>query len=445
MVHDKTLTAIYDLGYYAPTFNLFEFLANARIWQKDNNFDTVRLIILKRKLADSLILQPQDFSGYEFRIHDILANTAALFAVEELEITDDLSRACEIAKNSPQSIFPPSWLPNLSTDALQTQRYYLQKFIRDHLRNGGVLPGITIPPFAFVKVRSMLANYPKPWISITIRRAKHLPKKNSNLDCWQIVGDHFRKMGGSVFLIPDIESIEEFPYSEPLAFMAVSNLLYRAALYDACDLNFAVSNGSTAPLWFNPSAVYLLAKFATEGTNTSIENTRELAGLSEGDSLWNKVPWQQALWSDDDNPEKIIKEGEKLLALCVAIKDEIKDHPMLLEPWGKPDGTISELWRNINFCLPIPDIKIQMRHYLANTQLADLLEECHFSAKQFIMEAAYFLEIFQYKDSIEAAKKAIKLDGRYVQPYIIAAQCYSALGSEAHAKKYMQTARTLSL
>lgn len=444
MAHSKTLTAIYDLGYYAPTFNIFEFLANARIWQKDNDFNAIRLVILRRKLKDSLILQPQDFSGYEFRINDILVNAANLFAIEELEITTDLNRIYNIAKNNPQTIFPPNWQPKVSTDTLQEQRYYLQRFIRDYLHNGGVLPGIQIPTFAFTKMRSLLADYPKPWVSITIRRAKHLTSKNSNMDCWQIVGDHFRKMGGSVFLIPDIESIEETPSSEPIAFMAVSNLLYRAALYDACNLNFAVANGSTAPLWFNPSAAYLLAKFATEGTNTSIDHNRELLGIRQGDSLWNKVPWQQALWSDDDNPEEIISEGEKLLALCEVIKDEIKDHSMLLDPWDKPDGTISELWRRIDFSKPIAEIKNQIRRYLA-TGLPDILEECHFSAKHFIMDATYFLEISQYEDALDAAKKAIKLDGRYIQPYVIAAKCYEALGNEMCAKKYMQAAHALTL
>lgn len=444
MIDNKTLTAIYDLGYYAPTFNIFEFLANARTWQKDNNFDAIRLVILKRKLRDSLIIQPQDFSGYEFRINDIVVGAANLFAIEELDITDDLNRIDDIAKDNPQAIFPPNWQPKLSANALQGQRYYLQKFIRDNLQSGGVLPSIQIPIFAFSKFRSMLAKYPKPWISITIRRAKHLPTKNSNMDCWQIVGDHFKKMGGSVFLIPDIESIEEIQSSEPIAFMAVSNLLYRAALYDACDLNFAVANGSTAPLWFNPSAVYLLAKFATEGTNTSIDHNRELLGISQGDALWNKVPWQQALWPDDDNPEEIIREGEKLLALCTVIKDEIKDYPMLLDPWDKPDGTISELWRSIDFRQTTAEIKNQIRHYLA-IGLPDIVDGCHFSAKSFMMDATYFLEISQYEDALHAAKKAIKLDGRYIQPYVIAAKCYEALGNEAHAKKHMQTAHSLTL
>lgn len=444
MADNKTLTAIYDLGYYAPTFNIFEFLANARTWQKDNNFDAIRLVILKRKLRDSLIIQPQDFSGYEFRINDIVVGAANLFAIENLDITDDLNRIDTIAKDNPQAIFPPNWQSKLSPDALQGQRYYLQKFIRDNLQSGEVLPSIQIPPFAFTKFRSILAKYPKPWISITIRRAKHLPLKNSNLDCWQIVGDHFRNIGGSVFLIPDIESIEETPSSESIAFMAVSNLLYRATLYDACDLNFAVANGSTAPLWFNSSAVYLLAKFATEGTNTSIEHNRELLGINQGDALWNKVPWQQALWSNDDNPEEIISEGEKLLALCAEITAEIKDYPILLDPWGKPDGTISELWRRIDSNLPISDIKNQIRHYLA-TGLSDIVEECHFSAKSLIMDATYFLEISQYEDALDAAKKAIKLDGRYIQPYVIAAKCYAALGNDIHAKKFMQTAQSLTL
>lgn len=439
MAHSNTLTAIYDLGYYAPTFNIFEFLANAKIWKTKHDFDAIKLVILKRKLKDSLVIQPQDFSGYEFRINDILVEAANLFVTEELEITDDLNRIYNIAQSNPKAIFPPNWQPKLSADLLQNQRYYLQKFIRDHLHDGGVLPGIQIPPFAFKKMRSMLAKYPKPWISITIRRAKHLLAKNSNMTCWQIVGDHFRNKGGSVFLIPDIESIEETPASEPIAFMAVSNLLYRAALYDACDLNFAVANGSTAPLWFNPSAVYLLAKFATEGTNTSINHNRELLGISQGDLLWNKVPWQQALWSDDDNPEEIIDAGEKLLALCADIKNEIKDYPMLLDPWDKPDGTISELWQKIDFRKPIAEIKNQIHRYLA-IGLPDILEECHFSAKHFIMDATYFLEIAQYEDALDAAKKAIKLDGRYIQPYVIAAKCYEALGNEMSANKYMQAA-----
>jgi hypothetical protein len=68
----RTLTAIYDLGWYAPTLNIFEFLCNARIWQQEMGFDGIRLVILKRPFAEALRIQPQLPAEYDFRVHDIL-------------------------------------------------------------------------------------------------------------------------------------------------------------------------------------------------------------------------------------------------------------------------------------------------------------------------------------------------------------------------------------
>ena len=263
------LTAIYDLGWYAPTFNIFEFLAGALIWERTHGFRATGLVVLKRLFADSLIFQPQAPPEYDFRIHDIVLGAAQLFPLEHVELTRDVAAVAAAARESGNGVFPPCWNPRLNRAELQQHRYYLQGFLRDHQKAGLQVPGIRVPPFAFKTIRRLIRKLPKPWISVTIRRAHHLTAKNANADVWVQVARHFERAGASVIFIPDIETVEHFSAAGPLAAMAMSNLVYRAALYDACDLNLAVLNGSIAPFWFNPSAVFAIAKVSTEGTNSS--------------------------------------------------------------------------------------------------------------------------------------------------------------------------------
>jgi hypothetical protein len=438
----KPLSAIYDLGWYAPTFNIFEFLTGARIWARSNGFDGLKLIVLRRPFQQAPVKQPQAPSEYDFRVHDIVLAAANLFPLDQVELTSDLAVAGEAVSRG--AAFPPCWNPVLSRGELDAHRYFLQRYLRDQVAAGQVLPGIRVPVFAYRCLRSQLEKHPRPWVSISIRQALHLPAKNSSLRTWQAIAGRFRSAGASVFLIPDIETIAQFGEPDSISAMAAANLSYRSALYDACDLNLAVANGAVAPMWFNPSAVFVIAKFATEGTNTSRKSLEELSGLRPGVGLWNGVAWQRALWCDDDDPDPIIAEAGQVLELSAALRRHAAGNPIVSDPWGKPDGTLRDLWRWVRPGMSDTEIEHSMRTSVCTAEsFRTVRETCPFSVKAWILESEEHLAKGRFGDALAAAKQAIRLDGRYPRPHMIAALCLEHAGQRDLAQRYLIDAHRL--
>jgi tetratricopeptide (TPR) repeat protein len=226
--------------------------------------------------------------------------------------------------------------------------------------------------------------------------------------------------------------------------MAVSNLVYRSALYDACDLNLAVSNGAVAPLWYNPSAVFLIAKFATEGTDTSLRVTEELLGLRPGDDLWNKVPWQRVLWSDDNDAAQIIAEAEKLLRFSSELREEIRSHANACDPWGKADGSLSGVWNGLHQGITRTELRQIINNRLLSLGPAKLaLSSNPYSGKAWSMLAEEHFQLGETEDALRAAKHSIDLDDRYPRPYVIVSDCLYRLGQPDLAQRYRDMAQTL--
>lgn len=434
----EKLLAIFDLGWYAPTFDIFEFALNARAWAQRHAIPRVKLVILKRRFAGALVRQPQLPPDYDFRLNDILLGASSLFAVDDVELTSDLAAVAAAAAASPERVFPPGWSAELTKEKLAPHRYYLERFVRDHLAEGGQFPGIRIPPAAFAKIAALLAPLPRPWISITVRQTPYQQLRNANLASWQAVRRHFERRGASVTFLPDLESPADLARGTPLAALAVANVVYRAALYDACDLNLAVVNGSIAPSMYNPNAAHLITKFGTAETNSSRERMQEIFGMGPGDPLFYRVPWQQALWENDDDADRLIAQAEAMLDFTAKLREAIAGAPALCDPWGKPDGTLHGAWNSIRPGMSAAAIKEKLQG------LENLKASSPFSCKPWMAEAETRLASGDLQGALACAKQAIRLDGRYARPHAIAAQCLKAAGQDALAERYLATAQNLT-
>jgi hypothetical protein len=425
---ERPLHAIFDLGWYAPTFDIFEFALNARSWAQRHQIERVKLVILKRRFAGALVRQPQLPHEYDFRLHDILLGASSLLPVDGVELTSDV--AATAAAADPDRVFPPDWRRDLAPEHLARHRYYLEKFMRDQLAAGEPIPGIRIPPAAFKKIAALLGALPRPWISITVRETAYHGLRNSGFAAWQAVRQHFEQRGASVIFVPDVESLRGVSQATPLAAMAMANLTYRAALYDACDLNLAVVNGSIAPCLFNPSAVYVISKFGTEGSNASRARMMDVWGMGPGSEMFYRVPWQRALWESDDDPGRCIAEAEQMLSLTAKLREAIRDQPLACDPWGKPDGTLRGVWDG--------------RHPgVSATQLEEAFPKSPYSCKPWMAQAEKLLELGRFTDALDCAKRAIRLDGRYARSYEIAARCLEATGQQKSAQRFLATAQSL--
>lgn len=425
---ERPLHAIFDLGWYAPTFDIFEFALNARSWAQRHQIERVKLVILKRRFSGALIRQPQLPHEYDFRLHDILLGASNVLPVDGVELTSDV--AATAAAADPDRVFPPGWRRDLVPEHLAQHRYYLEKFMRDQLAAGEPIPGIRIPPTAYEKVAALIETLRRPLISITVRETPYGQLRNSNLGAWQVVRRHFEQRGASVIFVPDVESPQAVSDATPLAAMAMANLTYRAALYDACDLNLAVVNGSIAPCLFNPSAVYVISKFGTEGSNASRARMMDIWGMGPGSEMFYRVPWQQGLWESDDDPGRCIAEAEQMLELTGNLREAIRDQPFACDPWGKPDGTLRGVWDR---GLP----------RLSAAQLEEAFPKSPYSCKPWMAQAEKLFELGRFTDALDCAKRAIRLDGRYARSYEIAARCLDATGQQESARRFLATAQSL--
>ena len=430
-INTKSLLAIYDLYSYAPTFNIYEFLTGAKIHANILGCNQIDFLILRRSLNTALRLQPQAINEYDYRVNDVLINSTQMFPISHIFIHHDESNIVEILK-SYQFIFPESFSYSLFEDKLNSDRYFLQPYLRDYFLSGNAIPSIAPPAFAFKLMKKYLINYIDKFITITIRNAMHLTGKNSNTNIWQTVAKFFENYGYKVIIIPDIESIDSLPNIDPLGHMCASNQSLRSALYDSAVLNLGVNNGAIAPLMFNANARMLLSKLYTDGTNTNKQFFTEITGISPLTGSWCKVPWHQFIFSEMEDADEIIDRSFKLINDVIEINEfvsKIPNNQILLDPWKKLDGTI----------FPIADLG--KRDFKLENFISTLKNDSFgFSnPKSLIIRALSAYLKNNYEDALQFSKQTILLDGRYADPFLICAIIYKKENKEHVSNKYLQS------
>jgi len=438
------LLAIFDLGWYAPTFDIFEFALNARAWAQQRAIPRVRLVILRRAFHAALRRQPQLPPDYDFRVNDILLGASSLLGVDDVELTADVGATAARADGAPDHVFPPGWCATLSPEKLDPHRYYLERFMRDHLAAGTQYPGIRIPATASMKIAALLRDAPKPWLSITVRRTPYQQPRNSNAASWQALQRHFEQQGATVVFLPDIESPLDFHAASPLAALAAANVVYRAALYDACDLNVGVVGGGMAPAFFNPSAPFVMTKFGVEGTNSSAQRMQALFGMQAGSPMFYRVPWQLGLWESDDDPDRLIAHASSMLEFVMTLGEAVAGSPLLRNAGGKADGTLHGLWDRISLGMNKRDIAEALAEAKAGTSATRLKETCPFSCKPWLLEADAQLAGGDLAGALESARQALRLENRLPRAYLIAARCLRTRGQIDLADRYEATAKLLA-
>jgi hypothetical protein len=418
----QSLLAIYDLYSYAPTFNIYEFLSGAKIFADKNNINSIDLLILRRNLAEATVIQPQAKPEYDFRLNDVLLNALPMFPIKNTYNLSNIN-ASENLINTYDKLFPPEFTVEINESKKDADRCYLQPYLRDYFLSGFALPSISPPVFAFKTIKNLKKN--NKLVTITIRNAKHLTSKNSDLQLWKKVADYYKKLDFNVIFIPDIENIESIDDQDIFSMLSVANQSYRTALYDAADLNIGVNNGAIAPLMFNANARMLLAKVYTEQTNTSESVFTKLTGITSKNEGWVRVPWHQFILNSNENSDEIILYGNELqksitnIEILLAQEGEI--HPLFLDPWGKLDGTIYPLIQDV--FLRQDNIKSLFESVILLLMKDDRLFG---TVKSLIIKSISKLLQNKKNESLFFAKQALLLDGRYADPYVIIAIIYSS-------------------
>jgi hypothetical protein len=438
--NQQRLLAIYDLYSYAPTFNIYEFLSGAKIFADKNDVNSIDLLILRRNLSEATIIQPQAKPEYDFRLNDIILNAIPMFPIKNTYNLNCIN-ASEKLINSYDKLFPPDFTVEINKSKKDADRYYLQPYLRDYFLNGTAVPSISPPVFAFKIIKKLKKN--NKLITITIRNAKHLTLRNSDLQSWRKVAEYYKNLDFNVIFIPDIENIESIDDQEIFSMLSVANQSYRTALYDAADLNIGVNNGAIAPLMFNANARMLLAKMFTEQTNASKSAFSKLTGITSKNEGWVRVPWHQYILNSDENADEIILNANEIQNSITNIERLLTQngsiHPLFLDPWGKLDGTIYSLIHDI---LLKQDNTMNLLESLILLLLKD--DRLFGNVKSLIIKSISNLIQNKKNESLFFAKQALLLDGRYADPYIIISIIYSSSMSRQLAGKIISSTNTLN-
>lgn len=342
MVPVGSLLAVYDLGYFAPTFNIYEFLVSAQIYARQKGYEAIDVAVVERPLGQAIIFQPVVISEYEWRLRDILQAAPMLFPETKLRYSgrcvEDVRRAWETA---PGSVFPPEWHPELSEPRLRTMRQYLAPFYSKFAHETKFLPSMRVPFQAKALAAKLLRSTGdrRPIVTITIRETRYLDKRNSNPETWRRVARHFESRGYRCILLWDIESPQAAGAADGAdCAWALTNLVLRFALYEAARFNFGVSNGPVQGLMFNRNTRFLIAKWVTEGVrNAATELVTKMFLVAFGEQLPWFIPGQGIAWEDDNDPDAIISAGEILLESAASLDRE--PAPALARNlWGRIDG-----------------------------------------------------------------------------------------------------------
>lgn len=195
---------------------------------------------------------------------------------------------------------------DISATAGRREGVYVPRRIVDACKRGEQVPMVSVSP----DVRYAGA------ITITLREAEHHPDRNSNISAWTKFADYLRERGQRVVFVRDtlkadepLEGYETYP-------QASTDLLKRAALYEAALANLFVSNGPVGIALFNSRPWLQFVKINDEGSY--VPNTSGFWRDHNGVEVGKQYPWsnddQRIVWKPDTY-ENIIEAWESIFEL----------------------------------------------------------------------------------------------------------------------------------
>lgn len=163
----------------------------------------------------------------------------------------------------------------------------------------------------------------KPFITITLRETPHQPERNSSLEDWQRLIDHFEGKNINFAVLRDFYALENPPVlSGKNVFEvpeAVVSLPLRVALYQEATLNLFVNGGPATICVLTQGAKYLVFNVGNSENGKDVEQLRFQHGLNPGESPIPDMPACRYVWHSDtfatlrDEVEATLKSLEIIL------------------------------------------------------------------------------------------------------------------------------------
>ena len=282
------LTAVYDLACSPPTFDFCGFLAEAERARIAGEYDKIDVIFQPGPdggfRADNL---PPRIAMRESMLWRVCVAMARLLpSVRDVTVL-------KIRRPVEGAVFPEGW-----TEATQISHYGCQ-----YLTN--LQPILRASEIAKEYVAQ---THPRPFVSITLRSAKHWPNRNSDFDIWYLVAKYLDNKGFDVVWLPDEDG------KAPSGVGVVSKEAFfdvdiRAAIYEKSELVLSVANGPMGIAALLNCKYLTFMKSDADCYSTSVEFYRR-AGWGENHQMSANG---RLIWGDGDKYDLIISEIQKEL------------------------------------------------------------------------------------------------------------------------------------
>lgn len=273
------MTAIYDLSVSPPTYDFFSFLLaaeNRRILNRFPMHGGIDLVIVQGpdrgfRIDDNL---PRDVDMRRMMLQNVILSGAQLCAsVKSI-------RWVQKGEAFPMSTvtFPNDW------KADDPSRHYGLKVQVQNMKFPGTLRA---PEWARDYVDRKFG--PEPFVTFTLRTAKHWPERNSNRDEWLSAARIIRQQMKVLWLDDTEEGGGDFPEA--------FNPALRMALYERAVDNYGVNNG---PMWLaltNCDVRAWVLRVAENEYATTNPEFFEQMGLPKGSQPRN--PNHRLIWGPD--------------------------------------------------------------------------------------------------------------------------------------------------
>lgn len=274
------MTAVYDLTVSPPTYDFFSFLLaaeNRRLLNRFPMYGGIDLVIVQGpdrgfRIDDNL---PRDIEMRRMMLHNVLIPGAdCLPTIKSI-------RWVQKGETFPTSdkVFPNDW------KADEPSRHYGLKVQVENMRRPGTLRA---PAWAVRYVQEKLG--PAPFVTFTLRDAKHWQARNSNRPAWEHARQMIEATGTRVVWLDDSEKGGgDFPEA--------MNAAIRMALYECAADNLGVNNG---PMWMaitNDKVRACIFRVAQHDNATTSPAYFEHCGLPKGSQPGN--PNHRLVWEDD--------------------------------------------------------------------------------------------------------------------------------------------------
>lgn len=255
MVHQpKVFTAVWDLMLCPTGYDFAAFLGEAEARRLKTGAEFIDLVIQPGPVGgfrnDDL---PDKIGSREGMLYRVIVGMARLLpSIRNIEVLK-ARRALE------GDVFPEGYKVEAP---LAHYGHFFAQNAKSVLRSSALAK-------QFIEER-----YTRPYVTITLREARHWPSRNSNRPAWERVAAWLENIGHQVVWVPDAES--------PDANLFSFDVDLRLALYERARINLGINNGPTMMMPYT-DARYLLFKMVTEEVPWTSRAFHKKFGTVEGD------------------------------------------------------------------------------------------------------------------------------------------------------------------